>query len=218
MCTVLMLARQELILTCYCFDSEQGASVIGQLLRRGVRVKLLLDKNQMGNPSCSKQRLRIIGLFGLADASLLLIRMYSPRGAFSALHAKTWCLDNTLYIGGSFNFTHNANANNEEHLVMLRDPDTVASNARWFYDLWAKSDEVILEEVVRKMIESDDKKAEKKAKRRVGAAVWASVLSSRAWLSWIRLVFMGCFLFRGEGRRVVARNRRRSCQNMAPTK
>ena len=59
---------------------------------------------------------------------------YCPgTGAFSALHAKTWCADGEVYFGGSFNFSRNAAVNNEEHLIAIRDPGAVRVHEGWFH-------------------------------------------------------------------------------------
>ena len=45
-----------------------------------------------------------------------------------------------VYLGGSLNFTRNAAMNNEEHLVVLKDPGAVKTHQGWFEDLWAIAD------------------------------------------------------------------------------
>ncbi len=38
-----MLTKKYLLLKCYCFDTQQGAAVMGRLLRDGIQIRLLLD-------------------------------------------------------------------------------------------------------------------------------------------------------------------------------
>ena len=126
LCALLQLTKYHLWLTCYCFDLPEGASVLANLLGRGVKVRLLLCKGQMKNPSCTNQYETIVKLFGVSGAQHLLVRAFCPgTGAFSALHAKTWCADGEVYFGGSFNFSRNAAAHKEERLIALRDPGAV---------------------------------------------------------------------------------------------
>ena len=105
-------------------------------------------------------------LFGVSGAQHLLVRAYCPgTGAFSALHAKTWCADGEVYFGGSFNFSKNAANNNEEHLIALRDPDAVRVHEGWFQDLWDKADEVTVEEGSAQWVKQKATKEAKKLSR-----------------------------------------------------
>ena len=163
LCALLQLTRRSLWLTCYCFDLPAGAAVLANLLGRGVEVRLLICKSQMKNPSCTSQHETIVKLFGVAGAQHLQVRAYSPgTGAFSALHAKTWCADGEVYFGGSFNFTRNAATHNEEHLVVVRKPEAVRVQEGWFQDLWDKADVQTVEDVAVLM---EKLKAQKEAKK-----------------------------------------------------
>ena len=47
--------------------------------------------------------------------------MFKPPGAgFATLHAKTWCCDGEVYLGGSVNFTYNSIENSFENLVIAK--------------------------------------------------------------------------------------------------
>ena len=140
LCALLMLTRRSLAMTCYCFDLPTGVGTIESLLRRGVYVQLVLDANQMKNASCKKQHDMICRLFEAVDAKdFLVVKSYSPPGGFACtLHAKTWCLDAEIYIGGSFNFTNNADCNNEERLVVLNDEGVVQVHKKWYAELWGR--------------------------------------------------------------------------------
>ena len=120
-------------------------------------------KSQMKNPSCTSQHETIVKLFGVSCAQHLKVRASSPgTGAFSALHAKTWCADGEVYFGGSFNFTRNAATHNEEHLVVVRKPEAVRVQEGWFQDLWDKADVQTVEDVAVLM---EKLKAQKEAKK-----------------------------------------------------
>ena len=166
LCTLLQLTKHHLLLTCYCFDLPEGASVLANLLGRGVKVRLLLCKGQMKNPSCTNQYETTVKLFGVSGAQHLLVRAYCPgAGAFSALHAKTWCVDGEVYFGGSFNFSRNVAANKEEHLIALRDPGAVRVHEGWFQDLWDKADVLTVEEVSALLVKQKATKEAKKLSR-----------------------------------------------------
>ena len=123
LCGILMLARKTLWMTSYCFDSSTGVATLGALLRKGIDVSILFDGRQMKSPSCSRQLSAILGLWDAAigDGGRLSMRSYTPTGSgFPTMHVKSWCLDETVYVGGSYNFTHNAETSNNEHLVVAR--------------------------------------------------------------------------------------------------
>jgi phosphatidylserine/phosphatidylglycerophosphate/cardiolipin synthase-like enzyme len=166
LCALLQLTQHYLWLTCYCFDLPEGAAVLANLLGRGVKVRLLLCKNQMRNPSCTNQYETIVKLFGVAGAQHLQVRAYCPgTGAFSALHAKSWCADGEVYFGGSFNFSRNAAVNNEEHLIAIRDPGAVRVHEGWFQDLWDKADVLTVEEASALLVKQKATKEAKKLSR-----------------------------------------------------
>ena len=134
-----MLTQKSLLVTCYCFDSHQGAAVLGVLLRRGVKILLMLDGNQLRNASCANQAQNVLSLMQSAtdQGGSLEIKGYTPTGSFcSCLHVKSWCLDETLYIGGSYNWTMNAEKNNQEHLITAKDSGSCDHYLRWFNSLW----------------------------------------------------------------------------------
>ena len=99
LCTILNQTRSTLLLTCYTFDLPDGVAVLAGLLSRGVTVRMLLCKGQMRNPSCATQHESLLKLFNVVGAEHFQARAYSPcTGAFSALHAKTWCADGLVYL------------------------------------------------------------------------------------------------------------------------
>ena len=97
--------------------------------------------------------------------STFLCGLTARTGAFSALHAKTWCADGEVYFGGSFNFSRNAAANNEEHLIALRDPGAVRVHEGWFQDLWNKADVLTVEEASALLVKQKATKEAKKLSR-----------------------------------------------------
>ena len=74
LCALLQLTKHHLLLTCYCFDLPEGGSVLANISGRGVKVRLLLCKGQMKNPSCTNQYETIVKLFGVSGAQHLLVR------------------------------------------------------------------------------------------------------------------------------------------------
>ena len=113
-----------------------------------MKISLLMDSNQCKNPSCAKQAETLLMLLGSAvgDGGRIEVKKYCPSGGFaSALHAKSWFLDDSVYLGGSYNFTTNAEKNNEEHLVMIKDDKVNGVFSGWFDGLWSSSKTIKVE-------------------------------------------------------------------------
>ena len=165
------MTKKSLLMTCYCFDSVLGATTLGALLRRGVKISVIMDGKNMNTPSCSKQLSTISELMNsmVDDGGKIELRMYSPKSgsAFSAMHVKSWCLDGLVYIGGSYNFTHNAEVSNEEHLVVVKDPGTIETYQEWFFGLWNKATEISKEDAARRCAQYVAKRSASRSRARV---------------------------------------------------
>ena len=66
------------------------------------------------------------------------------------MHAKSWCLDDEVYVCGSYNFTQNAEVANGEHLVVARDSSAVITHRTWFFKMWEKVSPLHREEIVQR--------------------------------------------------------------------
>ena len=69
--------------------------------------------------------------------------MHKPPGAgFATLHAKTWCCDGEVYLGGSVNFTRKSVENSFENLVIVKDVPVITKYMEWFESIWAVAEEL----------------------------------------------------------------------------
>ena len=57
------------------------------------------------------------------------------------MHTKSWCIDEEVYIGGSYNFTMHAEKSVEQ-LIVVKDSVTAAEYVTWFQALCKQSDGV----------------------------------------------------------------------------
>ena len=126
-------AEQSVVGTAYCFDLEEGVEALHQLAQNGIAVRVLLDAGQRAKPSCRQQSPRVCQLLG-AGVEFKELSLKS-RGEYAILHAKTWAIDGSTYIGGSANFTRNA-CRSEENLVIIRDEKFLNDYHVWFCQLW----------------------------------------------------------------------------------
>ena len=99
---------------------------------RGVDVRMLLDKRQTYRDQakfCDK--LETAG----KEGARIEVRLYSPGGR-ACMHHKVGIFDGKLVTTGSFNWTKNAEKNNNENLVTIENPEIAKAYAKIFEELW----------------------------------------------------------------------------------
>jgi phosphatidylserine/phosphatidylglycerophosphate/cardiolipin synthase-like enzyme len=114
-------AKTEILVFAYAFQSRLLADDLIAATRRGVRVRILMDRLQSTNKSAKTADLaKGCTFFGIVHSA-------------GAMHAKTMILDREVIITGSYNWTDAAEAKNVEHLYILRQPQL----AQRLADHWA---------------------------------------------------------------------------------
>ena len=134
---LLCRAEQEIAGTQYCFDYKEGVQILIGLLRRGVRIRILLDRGQVLHPSSGRQKERVSALLD-NGAEVRAIRPDND-AKYGIMHAKTWLIDGEIYVGGSCNFTNNSLMNNIEHCVVMKLDHIVTTYLEWFETLWPRA-------------------------------------------------------------------------------
>ncbi len=124
-------ARESIDVAVYHITSFELADALGAAQVRGVRVRVLTDREKLragggGYRILERHRIPIRAL-GAADQSLM--------------HSKFALFDGKLLITGSYNWTQSAEVANHENLVVLDDPDLVARFDREFQRLWREAKE-----------------------------------------------------------------------------
>ena len=102
-------ARKQILVQMYTFTSMPIMRALIAAKNKGVDVKILLDKSQV----CSKYSL--LDFFIKNKISVQIDRV---RGI---AHNNVLILDGVTTIGGSFNYTDNAQKNNVENVIVIRD-------------------------------------------------------------------------------------------------
>ena len=94
---------------------------------RGVDVQVVLDRKQTkGDQAKFHDKLEAVGVE---------IRLYSP-GWRSYMHHKVGIFDGKVVTTGSFNWTKNAERNNNENLITMESPEIAEAYAKIFDELW----------------------------------------------------------------------------------
>jgi phosphatidylserine/phosphatidylglycerophosphate/cardiolipin synthase-like enzyme len=101
-------ARREILVLAYSFSSKRIAQALIEAKTRGVRVEVILDRSQEQEQYSDLGLLVEQGLAPLIDAQ------------HAIAHNKVMILDQRTLITGSFNFTHQAEAENAENLLVLK--------------------------------------------------------------------------------------------------
>jgi phosphatidylserine/phosphatidylglycerophosphate/cardiolipin synthase-like enzyme len=110
--TAIRQARQQILVQAYSFTSVPIANALVEAHQRGVAVFIVLDKSQRTEQYSGADYVAHAGIPTYIDA------------AHAIAHNKIMLIDGQTLITGSFNFTTNAEQNNAENLLVIRNrPD-----------------------------------------------------------------------------------------------
>lgn len=101
-------AKKSILVQAYSFTSKEIAQALADAKKRGVDVKVILDKSQETEKYTS--------------ATFLANQQIPVKidRAFAIAHSKIMIIDETNVITGSFNFTQAAENNNAENVLVIR--------------------------------------------------------------------------------------------------
>lgn len=116
-------AKKSLYVQAYSFTSAPIAKAIVDAKRRGVDVKVILDKSQIKRNRYSSAKF-------LMNQGVPVWIDYKVNIA----HNKIILIDMTTLITGSFNFTQGAQKRNAENILMISNANLVKS----YYDNWKR--------------------------------------------------------------------------------
>lgn len=101
-------ARREVLVQAYSFSSKPIAEALVAAKTRGVQVTVLLDKSNESEPYSDLPLFLEQGLAPLIDAH------------HAIAHDKVMVIDRATVVTGSFDFTHQAEAENAENLLVIK--------------------------------------------------------------------------------------------------
>jgi phosphatidylserine/phosphatidylglycerophosphate/cardiolipin synthase-like enzyme len=112
----LKAARREILVLAYSFSSKPIAAALIEAKTRGVQVEVILDRSNEQETYSDLHLFQEQGLAPLIDAQ------------HAIAHNKVIIIDKRTLITGSFNFTHQAEAENSENLLVVKGhPELVQS-------------------------------------------------------------------------------------------
>ena len=113
----------------YRCDSERLAHALDEASRRGVRVRLVLDRGKYEESPAVQQ---------LLSRDRFPFRLSRGRNdAPSKMHHKFALLDEMLLLTGSYNWTRESEEQNYDNLLIVREPEVIKAYRREFEALWA---------------------------------------------------------------------------------
>lgn len=125
---LLQEARASVDAALYRITNPHLARALGQAQDRGLRVRLLVDRNKYQETSSTRKL--------LLENSLPFHAIYGRKEKGSKLHHKFAVLDRQIVLAGSYNWTIESEEKNFDHLLVLRDPEIVLAYQREFERLW----------------------------------------------------------------------------------
>jgi len=128
-------ARREVLVAVYAFTSDDLAWALVQAQQRGVKVRVVLDrefdqKNEKSRGSFLRQQgLQVRRISGA----------HTGKGESGLMHQKFAVMDHKVVLTGSYNWTVAADRWNDENLLFFRDAGPLAEEYRQeFFRLWEK--------------------------------------------------------------------------------
>ncbi len=116
--SALTAATNIVLVQAYSFTSAPIARALVDAQRRGVKVRVILDRSQRTEKYSEADFLSHEGIPALIDAE------------HAIAHNKVIVIDDYLVLTGSFNFTRAAEENNAENLLVVNDPALAKQYAR----------------------------------------------------------------------------------------
>jgi cardiolipin hydrolase len=125
---LLLEARISIESALYRLTNPLLARALGEAQDRGIRVRLLVDRNKYRDDMTTRELLE--------QNSLPFHAIYGREGKGSKLHHKFAVLDSNTVLTGSYNWTVESEERNFDHLTILREPGLVRAYQREFERLW----------------------------------------------------------------------------------
>ncbi|MBN8829012.1 MAG: phospholipase D family protein [Sphingobacteriia bacterium] len=108
------LAKTSIYMQAYSFTSKPIYEALENAARRGINVRILLDKSQLTEPNT---------VYKPSLPSTSLIHIDIDRSVKGIAHNKVIIIDDLYTITGSYNFSNGAEFRNAENVVIIKNKD-----------------------------------------------------------------------------------------------
>ena len=133
-------AQQSIHVAAYVFTSKPIAGALVTACKRGVDVKIILDKSE-------RHATKLGDLFADSCPGLRINSRYA------IMHDKFMVIDDKALQVGSFNYTGSAETKNAENVLVLHnDPEIINAYAQQWTKLWDQGFDLPLCKIARKLV------------------------------------------------------------------
>lgn len=102
-------ARKSIVFMAYSFTSDPISEAMVKAIKRGVTVRGVFESRNMKDDACEDDKLRRAGA-----------EIHADKNKYN-MHSKVIVIDSAIVITGSYNFSRNANEDNDENLLIISD-------------------------------------------------------------------------------------------------
>lgn len=130
-------AEKEILVAVYAFTHHDLAVALGDARKRGLVVRVIIDREFDANNENSKGR--FLEMQKVSVRRVSGAKTPSPDRDAGLMHQKFAVIDHSLVFTGSYNWTHSADRFNDENLLMFRHAGPLAELYRKaFVQLWER--------------------------------------------------------------------------------
>lgn len=119
-------AEKYIHLAIYSLTKDEFAEALIRAHKRGVEVKVLIDKSQAGLKDADDEKL---------EAEDIELRRDKKPGL---MHNKFAVIDGIIVYTGSYNHTEGATTKNDENYIIIKDQEVAGTFEKQFQKLWEK--------------------------------------------------------------------------------
>lgn len=128
-------ARKSIRVAAYSFTSNPIGRALVEAKKRGVDVRVVLDRDHNGRRASSNSLASFVAAAGIPVRIDTAVRIF---------HNKFVCVDNVSVAQGSFNFSAAADTSNRENLLIHRNAPALAKAfLKHWEDSWAESTQTL---------------------------------------------------------------------------
>ena len=120
------VAERTLHLAIYSLTKDEFTEALVRAFKRGVEVKVLIDKGQANDANAKDEMLESAGI---------ALRRSKGNGS---MHNKFCVVDGIIVYTGSFNHTNSATVRNDENYIIIKDKDIAETFEKQFQKIWGK--------------------------------------------------------------------------------
>jgi phosphatidylserine/phosphatidylglycerophosphate/cardiolipin synthase-like enzyme len=128
------IAKKSIQVQAYSFTSNEIIRALIDAKKRGVDVRIIIDKSNVNGEDSSREQKEKDLLNSIINSGIQMKVDYD----FQIAHSKIMIIDDIDVITGSFNFTYSAEHNNAENCLILHNnkqlADEYVKNWQWRWD------------------------------------------------------------------------------------